>query len=206
MASDVGIVNAALQLIKHSKQIASLTSGTKEANAAEVVFDEMRDLLLDLHHWNWATKRVQLARLGSETPAFQWDFFHQLPNDFIRAISLHNNSDARDYLPFSIEGDKVASDAEDVFLRYIARETDPNKMPPSFRRAFTKLLASQLATALAQSVSLSKELYTQFEDQDLPAAKTVDAVQNFPEDLPESDWLTVRNGGQRYYVPGDPPA
>ena len=41
MASEVSICNIALQLIKHSKSITSLTSGTKEANACEAVYDEI---------------------------------------------------------------------------------------------------------------------------------------------------------------------
>ena len=67
MASEVQICNIALQLIKHSKQITSLTSGTKEANACEIVYGEMRDLCLDMHHWNFATRRVKLAQLAEDS-------------------------------------------------------------------------------------------------------------------------------------------
>lgn len=81
MASIVGVCNAALQLIKNSKQITSLEQGTKEANACEIIFDEMRDATLEVHNWNFATKRVKLAQL-TDTPEFEWDYAYQLPSDF----------------------------------------------------------------------------------------------------------------------------
>ena len=79
-------------------------------------------------------------------------------------------------------------------------------MPPTFRRALSKLVAAQLATALSSSVSLSKELFAQFHDQDLPFAKSTDAIQNFADQLPESSFISARFGGGRSYEPGDPPS
>jgi len=208
MASEVSIVNTSLQLIKHSKQITSLTSGTKEANAAELIYDEMRDLLLDMHHWNFATRRVKLPQLAGsdDTPAFEWDHAYQLPADFIRAISVHEHDLGTASVPYRIEGFQIVSDADDIFLRYVARVEDPNQMPPTFRRALAKLIAAQLSTALSQSVSLQKELFAQFHDQDLPFAKSTDAIQNMADQLPESDFIMVRHGGRSSYEPGDPPA
>ena len=207
MASEVQICNIALQLIKHSKQITSLTSGTKEANACEIVYDEMRDLCLDMHHWNFATRRVKLPQLAEDSsPAFAWDHAYQLPADFIRVISVHEHDHGEDNIAYKIEGDEMLGDADDVYLRYVARVEDPNKMPPTFRRALAKLIAAQLATALSSSVTLSKELFAQFHDQDLPFAKSTDAIQNYADQLPESDFIMARVGGRHSYEPGDPPA
>ena len=207
MASEVSICNIALQLIKHSKQITSLTSGTKEANAAELVYDEMRDLLLDMHHWNFATRRVQLGQLSVDSaPAFEWDHAYQLPADFIRVMSVHEHDTGDDMVAYKIEGDQILADADEIYLRYVGRVEDPNKMPPTFRRALSKLVAAQLATALSSSVSLSKELFAQFHDQALPFAKSTDAIQNFADQLPESSFISARFGGARSYEPGDPPS
>ena len=115
MASEVGIVNIALQRIKNTKRISDLGEGTKEANAADDIYDEMRDLLLDLHTWNFATKRVKLGRLSS-TPAFGWDYEYELPADFIRVVSAHNNSDERDRLIYRNIGGRVPLLLFAVFL------------------------------------------------------------------------------------------
>ena len=106
----------------------------------------------------------------------------------------------------NLEGDQILGDADDVYLRYVARVEDPNKMPPTFRRALAKLIAAQLATALSSSVTLSKELFAQFHDQDLPFAKSTDAIQNYADQLPESDFILARYGGRHSYEPGDPPS
>ena len=203
MASEVLICNAALQLIKNSKQITDLTQGTKEANACEIIFEELRDALLEMHNWNFATKRVKLAQLTT-TPAFEWEYSYQLPSDFLRVTSVHQNSTGMDRIPYRIESNTINSDASDLYLRYISRENDPNKMPATFRVAFSKLLASRLAVTLTSSASLSREMYNQFLDQDLPTAKSADSIQDFPEQLPESEWVSVRSGNRLHYEPGDP--
>jgi hypothetical protein len=202
MASEVGICNAALQLIKNSKQITSLEQGTKEANACEVVFSEMRDACLEVHNWNFATKRQKLPQL-TDTPAFEWDFSYQLPSDFIRVSSVHNNSSGRDRIPYKIENGVINSDASDIYLRYVARVEDPNLMPATFRLALSKILASRLAVTLSGSASLSKEMYEQYTGEDLPTAKSADSIQDMADQLPESDWVNVRSGQTHYYEPGE---
>ena len=202
MASEVGICNAALQLIKNSKQITSLEQGTKEANACEIIYDEMRDACLEVHNWNFATKRVKLAQL-TDTPAFEWDYSYQLPSDFIRVVSVHNNSSGRDRIPYKIENGVINSDASDLYLRYVARVEDPNLMPATFRLALSKILASRLAVTLSGSASLSKEMYEQYTGEDLPTAKSADSIQDMADQLPESDWVNVRSGQTHYYEPGE---
>lgn len=202
MASEVQICNKALQLIKHSKQISALTEGTKEANACEAIYEDLRDLLLERHTWNFATKRAQLAR-ETDTPAFEWDYQYALPSDFIRATSVHQNSDARDRLPYKLEGGKVLTDATECYMRYVYRVSDPNQMTPSFREALSFLIASYLATSIGQSRSLSRELQNEFATEHLPTAKSVDALQDDPDQLPESSWVSVRHGGHQFYQPGD---
>ena len=202
MASEVGICNAALQLIKNSKQITSLEQGTKEANACEIIFDEMRDAALEVHNWNFATKRVKLGQL-TDTPAFEWDYGYELPADFLRVVSVHNNSTGRDRIAYKIENGQINSDASDLYLRYVARVEDPNLMPATFRLALSKVLASRLAVTLSGSASLSKEMYEQYIAEDLPTAKSADSIQDMADQLPESDWITARHGLRHYYEPGE---
>ena len=194
MASEVLICNSALQLIKHSKTITSLTQGTKEANACELVYEEMRDSLLSMHGWNFATKRVKMSQL-STAPIFEWKYGYEFPGDFLRLVSVHDSSaGGTGSLPYKIEGNQVNTDAANLYLRYIYRVTDPNLMIPLFRVALSKLIASRLAVALSQSASRSDEMYKQFTDQDLPTAKSADSLQDYADGLPESSWVSTRRG------------
>jgi hypothetical protein len=198
MASEAGICNAALQLVKHSKTITSLEQGTKEANACEAVYTDLRDAMLEMHAWNFAVKRVKLAQLVA-TPSFEWKYSYQLPSDHIRVLSVSASTAGLGRAAYRIEGSTLGADAEDIYLKYVARITDPNLMTPTFRLALSKLLASRLAVGLAQSAALSKELYTQFTDEDLPTAKSVDAIPDQADQLPESEWVAVRYGDRWDY-------
>ena len=82
MASEVLICNAALQLIKHSKVITALNQGTKEANACELVYEELRDTLLSMHNWNFAEGRVKLAQL-SDAPTFGYKYAYAFRPDVV---------------------------------------------------------------------------------------------------------------------------
>lgn len=205
MADIATICNAALQLVKNSKSITSLEQGTKEANACAVIYGELRDALLEMHNWKFASKRVKLGQ-NATAPTFGWTYAYERPNDFIRVVTVHRGSAGTDSVPYSIEGTAIYSDAADLYLHYVYRVTDPNAMSATFRTALSKLLASRLAVALVQSPTLSEKMYEQFLTQDLPTAKSVDSIQNYTDQFPESDWVSVRYGGRQGYEPGDPPA
>jgi hypothetical protein len=195
MASEVLICNAALQLIKHSKVITDLTQGTKEANACELVYEELRDTLLSMHNWNFAIKRVKMSRL-TEAPAFEWKYSYEFPPDYLRKVSVHANSAGQGIVAHKLEANQIQSDAENLYLRYIYRVTDPNLMIPLFRSALSKMIGSRLAVALSQDKRLRKELNDEFTDEDLPTAKSADSIQDTADQLPESSWVTVRHGGR----------
>jgi hypothetical protein len=194
MASETSICNAALQLIKNSRQIANRAEGTKEANACDVIFDELRDAMLELHTWTFAMKRVQLAQI-SEAPAFGWDHAYELPSDCLRLVAVFDNSEARGSVAYILEDGALLTDATSIYITYVRRLTDPNQMSAAFRIALSKLLASRLAVTLTASAQLSAEMYRQYLDQDLPAAKSADSMQTGPKTLPESDWVSSRHGG-----------
>lgn len=196
MASEVEICNGALQLIKHSKTITSLEQDTKEANACELVYFELRDALLSMHNWNFATRRVQMAQLDT-TPPFEWQYGYQVPADFLRLTNVYANSSGRGRVLYKIEGNEIRSDAATLYLQYIARISDPNLMIPLFRVALSKFMASRLAVGLSQDAARSDEMYHQFIDQDLPMAKSADSIQDQPDQLPEADWVKVRHGAEQ---------
>lgn len=206
MASEATICNQALQLTKNGKVITGLDQGTKEANACEEVYEDLRDYLLELHTWNFSVKRKKLGQLAaSEAPAFNWDHAYEMPSDFLRAVGVYDNSEGRGSIPYAIENGTFVSDADELYLVYVARIVDPNLMSAGFRQCLAVLLASRLAVALANNAKLADALHQQFTDQYLPTATGADSIQDYPDERPESSWNTVRYGDTRTYTPGDPP-
>jgi hypothetical protein len=68
------------------------------------------------------------------------------------------------------------------------------------------LIASRLAVALANSASRAIDLEKMLEDIDLPRAKSADSIQDDPDQLPESDWITARRGDDRFSVDPETPS
>ena len=84
MASKVEICNLALQNVG-ANSITSLVEGTAEANECSLRYDTARLALLNMHIWNFAVKRAQLARLTA-TPEFNYNYKFQLPTDFLYMV------------------------------------------------------------------------------------------------------------------------
>lgn len=202
MASETGIVNVALRMIGQ-QPITSLTDGTPSANAANDIYEELRDDILRSHPWNFATKRQKLAR-SVTVPVFGFDYAYPLPSDWLRTISVHDNDAGVGTVVCQEEqiGDTgaIVASVENLYLRYIARVTDPNIMAADFRRVFECGLARDLSVVLASSNTLH-EKYDRAYDRALARARSSDAMGGFPERRPVGSWTTQRRGG-RYSWPG----
>lgn len=194
MASEVGICNSALTKVGvgGDGRISSLTEGSRNANICNEQYPKLRDDLLRSHTWNFATTRAKLAR-RDEAPAFEFNYKYQLPSDWIRVVSVHDNDAGAGHVRYKIEGSTLLCDAEDVYLRYVRQVTDPNDMPPDFREALAALLARDLALPVVQSNTLKQDMKDDFK-RAARRARSTDAIEDTPEDMPEGSWVSARRG------------
>jgi hypothetical protein len=143
MASSTDIVNEALRLLK-AERITSLTDGSNNANKANDIYEEVRDTLLRGHNWNFATKRQKLA-LSATAPTFEFDNAFPLPSDWIRTISVHDNDAGSGtvlYREEEVAGQgAIVTSADELWIRYVYRVTDPNRMASDFRTALAYAIA-----------------------------------------------------------------
>lgn len=196
MPSETDVANAALRLIG-ANRITSFTDGSKNANAVQDVFSGLRDDLLRSHLWNFATKRIKLAR-SSTAPAFQFTYAYALPADWLRTAGAFDNDAGVGTLVFAEEqvADQrcLVASVEDVYLEYIAKVTDPNLMPADFIRALEFALARDLAIPVASSNSIMAAMAEQAR-QKVAWARSHDAAGGFPRQRPRGSWATSRGGG-----------
>lgn len=194
MASETSIANVALRLVGGTR-ITSLSQGTPNANAVSDIYNEIRDNLLAFP-WNFATKRVELAK-SATAPTFGFDNAFAHPSDWLYTVSVHDNDGGYgtiDYRHEQVAGQNViTTDVSQVFMTYTYKETDPNLMPASFRVALSSALARDLAITIANSNVLEDQL-SKRADRDLGRAKSIDAVGSFPEPRPRGSWANSRNG------------
>ena len=196
MSSDTDIANRAMRLLK-ANRITSLTDGSNNANAANDVFTEVREDLLRAHNWNFAQKWAKLAKL-SEAPAFEFDNAFALPADWLRTVTVHDNDAGVGPPPLYREGEiddqgAILSSADEMWMRYIYRLTDPNRMAADFRAAFAFALALAIPGIPNLSAGREERLEKRAEVR-LRRAKHADAMGSTPEKRPVGSWVTSRGG------------
>lgn len=191
MATIVGIVNRALDELG-ATPIVALTEGSSNANLASRNYDQVRDAVLRAHPWNFASARLKLARLAT-APVSGFNYAYQLPADFIRVIAVWDNDGDVGTVRYRLEGDKrLLSDAEEIYLKYVQRITDPNAMSADFRDAVSLRLAVAMSLAITNSRQIREELSTASRRQEM-AARSVDSIEDYPEEFPADTWVTERD-------------
>jgi len=182
VASEIDIVNLALSRLGDDATVASLfpPEGSAQAEHAARFYPVARDTLLEMYHWNFATKRASLAELAVKSPA--WTYAYALPADCMVVLNVipsgARDQDAQQYRRESLANGQqlIVTDQPVASIRYQARVTDTTKFSPLFVDALAWLLASSLALAMAGRAAAS------------------DANQQHvtPEHTPE--WLSFRGG------------
>lgn len=153
--TDVDIGNLALAHLGDKASIASLDppEGSVQAEHVARFLPIARDVLLEMHNWGFATRRVDLALVASTSGA--WQYQYRLPADCIKVLGVLPEgyvSDDQQHVYFAVEGDDdgllLLTNNATPSLRYIARVTNPTRYPPMFAQALTWLLASYIAGPL----------------------------------------------------------
>lgn len=164
MTSEVDIVNISLGHLGDNATVASLDppEGSAQAEHCARFYPLARDAILELHDWNFATKRAQPAMVTSPWP--QWRYAYAQPSDCLRVVAILDPNATDDYSmsvpnvgsaqytpqPFVCETDDVGreiilTNQEAALVRYIAFVSDTTKFTPLFVTTVTWHLASLLA-------------------------------------------------------------
>lgn len=168
--------------------IISLSDNTKSARLCNKMYSILRDDLLRSHPWNFAIKRLGLAKL-SAAPSFGYTFQYQLPSDCLRVLKLSEHR-----TEYRIEGRKLLTDSNDINLIYIKKEEDTTQYDANFSNVLALRIASEIAyniTNSASMVNITADLYKKA----LAEAKTFDAQEDSINVLKTDTFLDARHGG-----------
>jgi len=205
MTTDTEIVNVALRRIGAARISSLDNDSAKEAVAARDLYHEARRDLLSLHTWNFAIKRRSISA-SATSPTFGWTYAYEIPEDFIRLISVHPTNDDRTKIEYRLEFQSsldriILCDAESpIYIRYIWDLQDPNLMTPTFRDALSLRLARDLAMALSKSAAAA-DLASRELARVLSRAKSIDGIEDWPEKMDDGSWIKSRfqNTSEREY-------
>lgn len=221
MTSAVDICNMALAHIR-AGNINSLTENSSQAFYCNLFYETCRDQCLEDAPWGFATRLETLALLDSSTyDLFNWAYAYQYPSDCLRIHRLVLNYEQVNtsssfitnrvyeiydypepnlkrpvqYEIFDIGGTTVigANDAE-LRIKYSTKITDPNKFSSSFKLALSRLLAANIATAIAGEEKGDKLMRAQLSlYQKLINNAIANDMNQRHEPAPDSEFITVRS-------------
>lgn len=187
MPSKTSICNLALSRLGQPP-ITDIDEGTVTADKLKAVWDDIRDLVLTAHPWNFAVKRAALARLV-EIPAWKWSYYYQLPPDYLRVTQL---GDLEDESLWEVEAEgRLATDEAEANIEYIARITEEGRYSPGFVSALAYRLAAEKAVDLTGRLDLTKNMLEMW-PMELAAAKAMDSQEKGPLSFSCEAWLNAR--------------
>ena len=185
MASVVQICNSALNQLGASS-ITALTENSKNARICNERYETIRDAVYRSHPWNCLVKRVQLAQ-DTDTPAWGFTYQYTLPSDCLRVLQIKDyNSD------YKIEGRKLLIDESDVYLIYLAIETDVNQLDILLRETISAGLAQDIAYAITSNLQVTKLMAEKYQAK-LSEARHTDSSEGYntnPEVAPTDQIIT----------------
>lgn len=135
--------------------ISSFNDPGAGAKAISNLYESAYLSILSSHRWNFATKKLQLARL-SENPLNEYSYQFQLPTDMVMLITTTPSS------TYKILGNKLYSDSTSIEIDYVFRITE-DKFPPYFTKAFEFYLATQLAIPVTEDINKMDMMQRMFE-------------------------------------------
>jgi hypothetical protein len=179
MSSDVDLANEMVACLGDDATIASLDppEGSPQAGRAAKILPRARDMLLEMHNWGFATRRIVLTETTVPTGA-GWQYAYFLPANCLQLFAVLPPDSASDYTyafadmesnGFSVKqfasgalyvtqdfARETNDNGEVIVLtnqyqaigRYIIRVTDTTKFSPLFNEALIWLGASKLAGPL----------------------------------------------------------
>ena len=97
MASEVDICNLALANLGDAATVISIypPEGSAQAQHCARFYPIARDTLLEMHNWNFSTKRAVLEEIDNSWT--MWKYAYALPNNCINPISVMSNEAYDDY-------------------------------------------------------------------------------------------------------------
>jgi len=154
MTSKTSICNKSLRKIGVSTVINIDTDTSPQATACRAVYDDILLEVLREHEWNFAIFRKDLAQ-DITTPVYEYSYRFVLPTYpiIVRLLDVYNNED------YKIENGYLLTNETTAKIKYVGKETDPNKYDSLFIEAFSLRIAQEVCFQLTGDKALSSSMY-----------------------------------------------
>lgn len=160
MTSRVQIANIALVSHIGTKRINSLDEAGPLASMVKEIYDGVRQEILSVWPWSFATERRRLARISiNDRP--EWAFRYAVPSGMLR-LNWVNDAEtgkramsdrAIDDTARDVVAGSIYSDTPDALAEYVFDNNEPSSYSPKFIQAFGALLAARMAVSITETQS-----------------------------------------------------
>lgn len=209
MNSKINMVNAALLLVG-AKKIGSMSDNTKSARLATTIYDQCESEVESLPiNFKFMQARAELSRL-TDAPIFgPYDYQYALPDSCVR-ITAHCDETGRKkefaferevYISGDEQTDVILTNEETVYVKYMAKRTNPALYPGWY----AKLIITKIALYLAEPMKQRTEIYNKLKfiwEEALSHAEDANAMEsadvnwnNERLDEGNNDLINAANGG-----------
>lgn len=202
MASKLSLYNSA-NLILTERKLTSLSENRPSRRRLDSWYDGGGVLeCLQAGLWNFAMRTVSLTYSPSITPAFAetggYRYAYDVPTDFVRlALASDDPGFCNIRTDYVIEGDYLQGNFETIYLKYVSKDAayglDFTKWPPKFADYVAHAAAYKVCKAATNS-SADKDQIGADMKKALNAARSIDAMDEAPRQIPAGSWSRARRG------------
>lgn len=193
MNSAVDICNLALSHLG-VEPISDLNGTDKASRTCNQNYEPALKFVLGQHFWNFAMKRVTLAK-DATAPAFGWSAQFIIPADFLLLYGFSQNTPRFDY---EIEGLRILCNQTTLKIKYVSYFTSVSAMDPAFVKALAYYLAADMAWPLTQSRTMSDKMDLKYQET-IRNAKATDAISAPINEIIDDTFLDARVTGAQAY-------
>jgi hypothetical protein len=197
MPSEVHIARLALQNIGDRFDLTALSDPTPEAEQVNLVFNDVRDMVLREYPWKFARKYSTPASLAGVVPG-NWSHMYTYPPDALRLLRIVNPlGDHQPPIRFEVARNAhdikvVLTDQSEPMLEYTQKVTDPERFDAQFVMAFAYRLAQYIAMPITGDRQIMADMKT-LADAEIRNAQATDANEGFEAPRPaEAGWISAR--------------
>lgn len=189
--AEIDVWNMALDML-HEAPVSAPTEDTAVRLWFTRNFAQVRDSELRKFPWNFALARATIPA-SVDAPAWRWTYKYELPGDCLRMMPLRENGALNGMLlAYEMEGNAILTNqAAPLKLRYIKRIETVGLWDALFVDVVSAKLASKMAHWLTGKASFAQQADQAYQ-QTLREARSIDAIEQYQEDLDQNDVIRVR--------------
>lgn len=174
--TDLSITNLALLAVE-GDLITSFDEDSTEAETSRLLYNKERDALLGRHDWNFAKRKVKLAR-KAESPIADWANIFAVPSDYIKNVSAGEGALTRG-VDFDMIDGAFHTNSNTMILHYIRRASEAD-FPPHFITALVACLEAAFIMPLGSGSRSEMLERKQLALDEINSAIVIDMRENSP--------------------------